>query len=121
MGPHFYSHEQLINFAQFSSKDIEQVNQRRRQYNRLGFGYQLAFVRLVNRFPYQNPFEIIKEISRFVSIQLNIPSENITAYAQRRQTIDEHRDSIRTYLGIKRFGEKELPVVERFIFEEACI
>ena len=120
MGPHFYSHEQLINFAQFSSKDIEQVNQRRRQYNRLGFGYQLAFVRLVNRFPYQNPFEIIKEISRFVSIQLNIPSENITAYAQRRQTIDEHRDSIRTYLGIKRFGEKELPVVERFIFEEAC-
>lgn len=88
MESHFYTHEQLINLAQFNSKDIEQVNQRRRQHNRLGFGCQIAFVRLANRFPYQNPFEIIKEIIQFVSIQLKIPSENITAYTQRRQTID---------------------------------
>jgi hypothetical protein len=44
MGSHFYTHEQLINVAQFNATDIDLISQCRRQHNRLGFGYQLAFV-----------------------------------------------------------------------------
>lgn len=120
MKSHFYTQEQLITLAKFFPGDIEQIYQRRRQHNRLGFGYQLAFVRVANRFPRQNPLEVIQEILVFVSVQLNISTENIDAYAKRRQTIDEHRDNIRTYLGLHRLSASFIPQVKKIIFEEAC-
>ena len=115
-----YTHEQLINVAQITAKDIEQINLCRRQHNRLGFGYQLTFVKLANRFPTQQPFEIVEDILVFVSIQLNIPSKSIQAYTYRRQTISEHQEDIRNYLGLQRFDDNVLPKVKQFIFEEAC-
>lgn len=95
-----FTQEQLINVGRFSKKDIEQINQCRRPFNRLGFGYQLSFVSLENRFPSQYPLEISDEILNYTSIQLGIPAENIGEYAQRRQTVDSHRERIRGYLGL---------------------
>jgi len=115
-----YTHEQLVNIALFSSEDIEQTNQRRRGHNRLGFGYQLTFVRLLNRFPTQKPFEVLEDILSFVSVQLNIPSYKIDNYAQRQPTISSHREIIMKYLGLKRLGNDELSKVKLFIFEYAC-
>ena len=46
-----FSHEQIIRHAQFTPEDRAEIQQRRRDNNRLGFAYQLAFVRLANRFP----------------------------------------------------------------------
>ena len=77
-----YTQEQLINVAKFSSDDLAQIGNCRQEHNRLGFGYQLAFVRLLNRFPAQVPFEVLKDILAYVSIQLTIPSENIDSYHQ---------------------------------------
>ncbi len=57
-----YTQEQLINVAHFTNKDIELAGKCRRQYNRIGFGYQLAFVRILNRFPINQPFEIFEDI-----------------------------------------------------------
>lgn len=100
-----YTQDQLINLARFSKEDIEKINQCRRPFNRLGFGYQLSFVSLENRFPSQKPFEIADEILSYVSIQLGIPSEHIGEYAQRRQTVDAHRERIRVYLGLSRYND----------------
>jgi hypothetical protein len=72
-----YTQEQLINVARFSREDIEQINQCRRPFSRLGFGYQLSFVSLENRSPSQYPLEIADEILSYTSIQLGISSENI--------------------------------------------
>lgn len=115
-----YTHEQLVNIAQFNSKDLEQTKQRRRRHNRLGFGYQLSFVRLLNRFPIQKPFEVLEDILTFASVQLNIPSNKIDEYTQRQPTISSHREIIKNYLGLKRLGNDELPKVKQFIFEYAC-
>ncbi len=115
-----YTHEQLINIGQITPKDMELIRKCRRQRNRLGFGYQLSFVKLTNRFPYQQPFEILDDILTFVSIQFNIPTNFIQAYTHRRETIAEHQERIRKYLGLRRFGEDNLPEVRQFIFEEAC-
>ncbi|MBU0995174.1 MAG: DUF4158 domain-containing protein [Proteobacteria bacterium] len=115
-----YTHEQLLLFASFNKNDIEQINTRRHQYNRLGFGYQLAFVRIVNRFPGQYPFEILDDILTFSSVQLGIPSDTIELYSNRRQTIDGHRKRIQRHLGLKSFDDEILPIVQNFIFEEAC-
>jgi hypothetical protein len=116
----YYTQEKLVNVAYFSTKDIEQVGKCRHQHNRLGFGYQLAFVRILNRFPAKHPFEIFEDILTYTSVQLSIPTENIRSYSGRRQTIDEHRERIRNYLGLKRFGNDVIPQVRKFIFDEAC-
>ena len=42
----------------------------RRSDNRLGLTYQIAFVRLTNRFPAQHPFEVIDELLGFTGAQL---------------------------------------------------
>ncbi|MBE0524916.1 MAG: Tn3 family transposase [Methanosarcinales archaeon] len=115
-----YTHEQLVSVVHFNEKDIETIKQCRSQYNHLGFAYQLAFVQLTNRFPKEQPFEVFDDILTFVSVQLNIPSKLIHTYEKRQPTINEHREKIRNYLGLQRFGEAELTKIEKFIFEEAC-
>ena len=126
MKPFSYTHEQLIDQARFTSSDLVQIQQCRRDHNSLGFGYQLAFVRLLNRFPIQQPFEIVEEILDYVSIQLSISTADIAKYNRRQKTISEHQERIRQYLGLKRFSQVEYDradgqtALATFVFEQAC-
>ena len=65
-----YTHEQLRSQAPFSAEDFARINQCRSAPNRLGFAYHLAFVRLLNRFPAQEPLEMIEEILLYTSVQV---------------------------------------------------
>lgn len=56
-----FSHEELLSDARFKLEDIAETRQRRQDNNRLGFAYQLAFVRLTNRLPVQQPLEILSK------------------------------------------------------------
>jgi hypothetical protein len=116
----YFTHEQLVTLTRFNSKDLEEISKCRQDHNRLGFGYQLAFVRLSNRFPSQQPFEVLENILTFTSIQLGIPSKAITLYGERQPTISEHQEKICTYVRSRRFGEQDIPVISRFLFQEAC-
>ena len=93
-----FSHDNILQYASFTREDIAQISKRRRENNRLGFAYQLAFVRLAHRFPTEEPFEVVPELLAYVSVQLNIPTEAIDTYRERRQTIAEHRTAIILYL-----------------------
>ena len=121
-----YTRDGLTQEARLTAEDLEQIRQRRRDYNRLGFAYQLAFVRLLNRFPSQQPFEVIDEILTYVSIQLSISTALITQYTKRQKTISEHQERIRQYLGLTRFSQAEGDRAEGksaladFVFEQAC-
>ena len=115
-----YTHEQLINISRFNSEDITQIRKCRQEHNRLGFGYQLAFVRLLNRFPTQTPFEVADDILAYVSIQLSISSERLDTYNKRQPTVSNHQETIRKYLGLIRFTEADPEQLNRFLFEEAC-
>ena len=44
----------------------------RRPHKRLGFAYQVAFVRLFDRFPQQQPFELFEELVWFSAAQLGL-------------------------------------------------
>ncbi|MCP4935557.1 MAG: Tn3 family transposase [bacterium] len=114
------THSQLIEQARLTSADLELIQQRRRDHNRLGFAYQLAHVRLFNRFPTQQPFEIVDNVVLFVGLQLDISPSIIDAYSTRRETIAEHQEQIRAELGLKRFGEADQAALEEFIFDKAC-
>ena len=52
---------ELVRVAKLSPIDLERTQQCRHLHTRLGFAYQLAFVRLANRFPAQEPLEMVEE------------------------------------------------------------
>lgn len=115
-----FSHDQIIQASQFTPEDIKEILQRRRDHNRLGFAYQLAFVRLTNRFPSQQPMEFLPELLTYVGVQLGINAEFIHDYAQRQPTIAEHRQAIILYLGVRYFEEAGGQSLAEFLFNEAC-
>ena len=52
----------LVRDATFLEADRREIALRRGPHNRLGFAYQVAFVRVLGRFPQQTPLEIDGEI-----------------------------------------------------------
>jgi TnpA family transposase len=103
-----------------AEEDLAQVARCRRPQNRLGFAYQVTFVRLLNRSPAQQPFEVIDELVDFAALQLGSDATLIDRYRRRRQTIAEHQQSIAEHLGLRQFGDAETAALERFVCEEAC-
>ena len=116
-----YIREQLLVLAKLTAEDLEEIEPRRRDHNRLGFAYQLAFMRVYNRFPVQRPsFEIDHELLAFVGQQLDISAGEIVHYHTRQPTLSRHQEEIRLHLGLRRFDEETQAELEQFLFEEAC-
>ena len=114
-----YSQRQLVTLGTLSANDVRRVMLCRRDHNKLGFAYQLIFVKLNNFFPGYQPFELLHEILTFASLQINIEQGIITNYTIRQQTIYDHQDQIRDYLQLLKFEEIVQEYVEKFIFDEA--
>jgi TnpA family transposase len=115
-----FSHEEIVRQARFSLEDMAEIQKRSQDHTRLGFAYQLAFVRLFYRFPAQQPMGIIDELLVYVSVQLDIPTNKIELYQRRQPTVAEHRIVLLEFLNLRRFGEAETELLEKFLFEEAC-
>jgi TnpA family transposase len=111
---------QLKREAVFKPADFVEIRKRRRSRNRFGYAYQLSFVRLLNRFPRQRPFEVLDELVTFTAVQLGLCPSLITAYQQRQQTVSEHQQQITAYLELRTLGEEEIAWLETFLFEQAC-
>ena len=80
-----------------------QLGKCRRPHNRLGFAYQVAFVRLFYRFPQQQPLELFEELVCFSAAQLGLDAELIELYRNRQPTISEHQQTIAGYLRLRPF------------------
>jgi TnpA family transposase len=115
-----FTKNQITEKASFNIRDRHRIRQCRGTHNRLGFAYQMAFVRLTGRFPSQDPFEIIEEIVSFVGNELDLDPKKITGYSERQPTVSAHQQQIRLYLELKKFDETENECLKRFLFEEAC-
>ena len=68
----------LVRDATFLETDRREIALRRGPHNRLGFAYQVAFVRVLGRFPQQAPVEIDGEITA-TSPLAGIPAQAILA------------------------------------------
>jgi hypothetical protein len=110
---------ELVRVAKLSPTDLARIQQCRHLHTRMGFAYQLAFMRLAKRFPAHEPLEMVDEIVTYVSVQLDIPSSAIQFYTQQQRTIVNHQQEICDHLQLRRFGESEVAVLEAFLFEEA--
>jgi hypothetical protein len=74
----------------------------------------------MNRFPAQQPFEIIQEVLDFVGAQLGIDIGHMEQYARRRQTISNHQLLIQRYLNRRRLGPANSQQLQFFLFQQAC-
>ena len=115
----FFSRGQLVREASLTVADLAEVEKCRRNHNRLGFAYQVGFVRLFHRFPTQQPLEVCDELLHFVALQLGIAEDRIADYAPWQHTASEHQERIREYLNLTVYGPREADALERFIFEES--
>ena len=113
------SRPRLIRDGTFLEEDRRQIAQRRRGHNQLGFAYQIAFVRVLGRFPRQEPLELDEEILRFAALQLGTSPDAIGAYAERRQTVSEHQQRIRSHLKLRAFDADTADELARFLEGEA--
>ena len=116
---HYYSHQQLIEIGKLSREDFKKIRTYRGQHNRLGFAYQLVFVRVLNYFPKQKPLEIIEDILLFTALQLDTDKTHIAEYLKHQPHIARHQEHIRRYLSLKSFGIKASSDLSQFLFEEA--
>jgi hypothetical protein len=67
-----FSRDQLKRAATLTKEDFVQLGKCRHPHNRLGSAYQVAFVRLFDRFPQQEPLELIEELLCFSAAQLGL-------------------------------------------------
>jgi hypothetical protein len=115
-----YSRSRLVQAATLRVEDVAIIQECRQVHNRLGFAYQIGFVRLWNRFPAQCPLKIDEELLAFIAMQLGSEPDQIRDYASRQPTVSDHQTRIRKYLGLKPFGPREMAALEQFVFEESC-
>jgi pimeloyl-ACP methyl ester carboxylesterase len=115
-----FSRDQLKRAATLTEEDFVQLGKCRRPHNRLGFAYQVAFVRLFDRFPQQQPFELFEELVCFSAAQLRLDARLIELYRKRQPTISEHQQTITGYLMLRAFDDAEAAQLEKFLFEESC-
>lgn len=120
MSPSTYSRQRLIRDARLRESDLAEVARCRTDTMRLGFAYQIAFVRLFNRFPTQHPFEVEGELAGYVAMQLGLSTQQMESYASRRPTVSEHQARIRKSLHLRSLGKKEAEELNGFLLEQAC-
>ena len=76
-------------------------------------------MRLLNRFPKQEPFEVLDELLLFTGVQLGVATNLIDEYRRRRQTISEHQQRITRYRGLRHFAAEERQLLVAFVFDAA--
>src|SRR3954451_14035570 len=119
MTPLSFSRRQMVRDASLTEADLAEVAKCRRDHNRLGFAYQIGFVRLFSRLPDQQPLEVCDELLSFVAAQLNIDATSLEEYAARQPTVSDHQARIRDYLKLAVFDHGHAAALECFVFEES--
>ena len=87
--------------------------------NKLGFAYQLCYVKLFNKLPAQTPFDSVQELTTFVAVQLDIPREQLSIYAAQKSTFFRHQEDLCNYLRLEKFNENVGALLKAYLFQEA--
>ena len=114
------SRSQLIHDSSLTQTDLAKIAQCRGDPQRLGFAYQLGFVRVFQRFPVQQPLEICEELLSFIALQTGIDGDRLSDYASWQQGVSRHQIRIQEYLGLRSFDPDQARGLEQFLYEESC-
>ena len=115
--------------ARLTDEDRSRVARLRHDHTRIGFAYQIAFVRLTGRLPRQRPFEVEPDVLHHVARQLRLSAATggeeqadalVARYAARQPTVSVHAEAVRLHLGVRPFGPDERTALEAFVRGEAA-
>ncbi|MGI8382453.1 Tn3 family transposase [Priestia megaterium] len=90
----------------FSKRDLEIINKRRREENRLGFAVQLAILRYPGC-PYTHIKNIPDSVIDYISKQIGATPSSLSLYPQRENTLWDHLKEIRSEYDLVTFTLKE--------------
>lgn len=108
----------LLKHYTLGDDDLENIEQRRRPENRLGFALQLCALRYPGRA--LAPGEMIPhEVLSFIGAQLGTPADALLTYAVRRQTRQQHMDTLREVYGYKTFSGRGARDLRDWLFDQA--
>lgn len=93
----------LLRHYTMSDEDLEHINERRRPENRLGFALQLCALRYPGR-TLSSGEVTPHDVLAFVGAQLGLTGDALLSYAARRQTRQEHLETLRSIYGYKSFS-----------------
>jgi hypothetical protein len=114
-----FTQVQLAQVAKLTDVDINKVREYRGTQNRLGFAYQLCYVKLFNRLPAQGSFEVAEELATFVAVQLDIPKEQLSMYAAQKSTYFRHQEALCRYLHVEKFNAQAEIALKACLFQQA--
>ena len=99
---------QLDRFFHLDGADLEQVNIRRGEHNRLGYAVQLGTVRFLGTF-LSDPTGVPEVVADYLAQQLGITDRGVLAlYARREATNREHAGEIQLAYGYRDFSDHEV-------------
>ncbi|MGG1703302.1 DUF4158 domain-containing protein, partial [Bacillus paranthracis] len=96
----------LGTYYTFSKRDLEIINKRRREENRLGFAVQLAVLRYPG-WPYTHIKNISDSVIHYISKQIGASPSSLKLYPQRDNTLWDHLKEIRIEYKLVTFTLKE--------------
>ncbi|MDP4087281.1 MAG: Tn3 family transposase [Bacillota bacterium] len=96
----------LGTYFTLSKRDLEVVNKRRREENRLGFAVQLAVLRYPG-WPYTHIKSIPDSVIQYISNQIGASSSSLSLYPQRENTLWDHLKEIRSEYDFVAFTLRE--------------
>lgn len=111
--------QEILALGKITQTDTIHIRKCKTNETKLGFSYQLAFVKIHNYFPKQTPLEIESEILHYVGHQLNLSVELIKAYQQQRPIIREHQDKIQRYLTLNEYNAGAEEKLGVYILEQS--
>ncbi len=100
----------------FSKGDLEIINKRRREENRLGFAIQLAVLRYPG-WPYTHIKSIPDSVIHYISKQIGTNPSSLSHYPQRENTLWDHLKEIRSEYDFVTFTLKEYRMTFKYLHQ----
>lgn len=108
----------LGTYYTFSKRDLEIINKRRREENRLGFAIQLAVLRYPG-WPYTHIKSIPDSVIHYISKQIDTTPSSLSHYPQRENTLWDHLKEIRSEYDFVTFTLKEYRMTFKHLLQLA--
>ncbi len=102
----------------FSNQDLEIINKRRREENRLGFAVQLAMLRFPG-WSYTHVKNFPDSVKGYIAKQINADPHSLSLYPQRENTLWDHLKEIRNEYGFVTFTLKEYRMTFKHLYQLA--
>lgn len=108
------SNWELASYYTLSDQDLNLIQRRRRDHNRLGFATQLCLLRFPGR-TLSDVNLIPHRVLKYIADQIQVSTQKLQLYAEREQTKYEHLEEIRTIYGYSFFSMKHYRQLSRYL------